>query len=415
MVRDVPLCQLRKCIVTQKPESISEKFKPSPTVWRLGIVSFLGDISSEMLYPITPIFLTLVLGASATSLGVIEGVAEGIASLLKTYSGRWSDRIGKRKVFVWVGYLFATIAKPMTGAATSWLHVLFARSFDRVGKGMRTAPRDALLAEAVEPRFHGAAFGFHRMLDTLGAALGPLIAVLFLQYHSDPAALRSMYFLAVIPGLLAFVLVLTVREGTGSKVKSGAKETETARAQPLTKSFKTYLWGWGVFSFTNSSDVFLLLKAQKSGIAVTHTIFLYAFYNLLYALLSPTFGSLSDRIGRKKVLILGLGLFSVVYGFFGFATESWHFWILFGIYGLFMAATEAVGKAFAVDLIPKEIKATGLGILGTVTGLSTILASVIAGLIWDYVGGPAPFLYGAVGAVTAIVVLSRLPSHIEAK
>lgn len=381
----------------------------SPTVVKLGLVSFFADVSSEMLYPITPIFLTLVLGASVANVGIIEGVAEGIASLLKTYSGRWSDRIQKRKTFVWVGYLFAAIAKPITGGATSWFYVLFARGFDRLGKGIRSAPRDALLAESVKPQYLGAAFGWHRMMDTLGAAIGPLIAILFLQVYSEPQHLRWIYYLAVVPGLISVLVVFTVKESTHEK--SRAKDSALKlQLSSLPKSFKTYLTAWGIFSLTNSSDVFLLLKAQKSGLSLTMTILLYAFYNLLYAISSPYLGHLSDRFGRKWVLISGLFVFALVYAAFGFAIEPWQFWCLFGIYGFYMAATEGVGKALAVDLVPKEFKATGLGLLGTVSGFATIVASSAAGLLWDHLGSQWSFFFGATGAVLAICVLFTLPN-----
>ncbi|MFM6927570.1 MAG: MFS transporter, partial [Bdellovibrio sp.] len=247
----------------------------SPTVKRLGLVSFLADVSSEMLYPITPIFLTTVLGASVASVGLIEGLAEAIASLLKTYSGFWSDKIQRRKPFIWMGYLFAAVAKPITGFSQSWAHVLFARSFDRTGKGLRTAPRDALLAESVPAHLRGSAFGWHRLMDTLGAAVGPLLAILFLKYSSN---LRSIYYLAFIPGILAVVVALGLKEKKVQRVHVAQTPT-WASFFTLPKDFKYYLFSWSIFSLTNSSDVFLLLKAQQSGISLTETILLYCFYN----------------------------------------------------------------------------------------------------------------------------------------
>lgn len=380
----------------------------TPNVIKLGLVSFFADLSSEMLYPITPIFLTLVLGATAFDIGLIEGFAEGVASLLKTYSGRWSDRLQSRKAFVWIGYLCAAIAKPLVGGATSWTHVLFARGFDRFGKGIRSAPRDALLSESVAPEFRGAAFGWHRAMDTLGAAIGPLLAVLYIHFHSDKEALRSLYYIALIPGLVATLVVFSVREKKVAPVSP--RQQKAPKAFYKSKAFKQYLMGWGLFSLTNSSDVFLLLKAQKAGISLTQTIFMYAFYNLFYALLSPYLGSLSDRLGRKWLLVGGLSVFAFVYVLFGFASDPWQFWCLFAIYGSYMAATDGVGKALAVDLVPADMKATGLGYLGTVTGLATILASAVAGLLWDKLGSQWTFFYGAAGALLAIVVLLNLPT-----
>ena len=390
--------------VESKPQALT------PTVLRLGWVSFFADVASEMLYPITPIFLTLVLGTSVANVGFIEGIAEGVASLLKATSGRWSDRIQNRKTFVWLGYLFAAVAKPITGLATSWTHVLFARSFDRVGKGIRSAPRDALLSESVAPEVRGAAFGWHRMMDTLGATTGPLLAIVFLQIWKDPASLRYLYILALIPGLISVLIVLSLKEPARRKVTALSKAPESWRLSLLTRQFKIYLTGWTCFSIANSSDVFLLLKVEKSGASLTTTILLYVFYNLLYSVMSPYFGSLSDRIGRKRILIGGLGVFAFVYTAFGFATELWQFATLFGIYGLYMAATDGVGKAFAVDLVPKNLKATGLGILGSTTGFATIAASSVAGLLWDHFGPEWTFFYGAAGAVLDMLTLSSLLS-----
>jgi MFS family permease len=388
-----------------KPTSWRDALNPS--VIKLGLVSFFADVSSEMLYPITPIFLTTVLGASAFDVGLIEGFAEGVASLLKTYSGAWSDRLQKRKTFVWLGYLLTALAKPLVGIAGSWPQVLLARGLDRFGKGIRSAPRDALLAEAVPTHLRGAAFGWHRMMDTLGAALGPVLAICFLSSHATTSeGLRHIYFLALIPGLIAVAFVFTVHEDFKPvQAASSAKNLVQGAWSP---KFKRYLWAWAIFSAANSSDVFLLLKAQKSGVSLTTTIWLYAFYSLLYALASPYLGQLSDRIGRKIILIFGLAIFAFVYVFFGLAHELWQFWILFGVYGLYMAATDGVGKALAVDLVPKERKATGVGLLGTVTGLATIFASAAAGFLWDHAGAEWTFFYGAGGAVIASFLLLLL-------
>lgn len=392
-------------IELQESETIKTQSVLNPTVKRLGLVSFFADVSSEMLYPITPIFLTVVLGASMTSLGFIEGLAEAIASLLKTYSGFWSDRIQKRKPFVWTGYLLAALAKPITGAATAWTGVLFARSLDRTGKGLRGAPRDALLADSVSADRLGAAFGWHRLMDTLGAAVGPLLAILFLQYSSN---LRLIYFWAFIPGILAVVVALGIKEA-GQKPTMSVPKIEPMFSLP--KTFKYYLFAWAVFSLANSSDVFLLLRAQQAGVSLTETILLYCSYNLFYALASPYLGGLSDRLGRKKLLIFGLVLFAGVYSGFIFATSRWQYWVLFAAYGLYMAATDGVGKAMAIDLLGKSRKATAIGYLGTVTGFATLIASTLAGALWDRWGFSATFIYGAVGALLAILLLAFLPSH----
>ncbi len=389
----------------------------NPTVVQLGLVSLFADISSEMLYPITPIFLTTVLGASMTSVGFVEGFAEAVASLLKTYSGAWSDRISRRTPFVAAGYFLSAIGKPIIGFSTGWTQVLFARSLDRTGKGLRTAPRDALLAEAVSSRLRGAAFGWHRAMDTLGAAIGPLFAIFYLSLEGQN--LRQIYYWALIPGLIAVGISLLVKE----KKAETKKERSPIRFfdfGSFSSPFKTYLGAWTLFSLTNSSDVFLLMKAKAEGIGLTEIILLYCGYNLVYSVFSPYFGALSDRIGRKGLLVSGLLVFAAVYLGFSFATAHWHFWILFGVYGTYMAATDGVGKALAVDLIESSRKATGLGALGTVTGISTVFASTIAGLLWDHFGALSTFIYGASGAFLAAVVLIQvkesiavLPSSVE--
>jgi MFS family permease len=396
-------------VVQERRRSI---FKPnlkalSSTVVRLGLVSFFADVSSEMLYPITPIFLTTTLGASMISVGLIEGVAESIASLLKTYAGAYSDRTRRRRPFIVVGYLFAAVAKPIIGFATSWPLVLVARGLDRTGKGIRTAPRDALLSDSVGLDAQGEAFGWHRLMDTLGAALGPLIAILFLS--QSPENLRPLFMWAIIPGLASVVIAMSVRE---SSLKSETKTKAVSRWKwrEASPGFKTYLLAWSVFSLSNSSDVFLILKAKSMGISLKTTILMYCFYNLIYALSSPYFGRLSDRIQRRYILISGLFVFAIVYFGFAFATVGWHFWSLFSIYALYMACTDGVGKALVVDLVPPEFKGTAIGMLGTVTGVGILGASSVAGLLWERMGSGAPFLYGAAGALISISILMFMPS-----
>lgn len=371
-------------------------------VYWMGLISFLADVSSEMLYPITPIFLTSVLGAPMMDVGAIEGLAEGLASLLKGSMGRWSDRSGHRRRFVFVGYLLTAFAKPMIGWAGSWPHVLAARSVDRVGKGVRGAPRDALLAEAVEPRFRGKAFGWHRGMDTLGAVLGPLLALWFLTNVSSN--LRQVYFWAFIPGVLAAFTVFLLRETSAQRQEAAANAG--LKSAPLPASFKYYLFSWGLFSLGNSSDAFLILRVKQSGATLAETILLYCLYNVIYAFSSPVLGSLSDSWGRKRVLVTGLFVFALVYFGFGYADELWHFASLYAIYGLYMGATDGVGKAYAVDLLPKEAKGAGLGWLGTVTGVASLFASLIAGWLWDKFGMQAAFHYGAALALVALLLIA---------
>lgn len=380
----------------------------------LGLVSLFADISSEMLYPITPLFLTSILGASMAQVGIIEGVAEAIASLLKTYSGFISDRSQHRKPWIIAGYFFSAISKPFVGLSTNWLQVLGARSFDRFGKGIRSAPRDALLAESVDPVFHGAAFGWHRAMDTLGAAIGPLLTLFLLS--SLLFSMRSLFLWAVVPGLIAVALLFFVPEKKSKKAEVAIQKILKLSSlrqdfKKFSAKFKIYLGAWGIFSLTNSSDVFLILKAKSLGTTLTQVILMYCFYNLFYALLSPVLGEWSDRLcakglSRKIILQGGLILFAMVYAGFAVVNQAWQLWVLFAFYGIYMAATDGVGKAYAVDLIPKNAKGTGLGLLGTVTGLATVMASFVAGELWDHFGAKTPFYYGAMGAVLAVLLLS---------
>ncbi len=388
------------------------------TIFRLGLVSFFADISSEMLYPVTPLFLTVVLGSSMLQVGVIEGAAEGIASLLKTYFGAWSDRTQKRLPFVFTGYLLSALSKPLIGLSSSWFGVLGARAVDRVGKGVRTAPRDALLGESVVAEERGRAFGFHRGMDSAGAAIGPLLA-LFVTSEN----MRQYYYWAVVPGLIAAALVLTVRPlGTPQVTPKKPPAPKVAfsvfwRAQ--TSNFKKFAFALGIFAFTNSSDAFLLLKVKASGYSFFATIMFYCLYNLIYSIFSPIFGRFSDRsrhgfiYGRQRMFSIGLLIFVLVYIGFSIAHLSlWAFGLLFLCYGLYMAATDGISKALALDFMTTEMHATGLGLIGTITGIATIFASVSAGFLWDHLGPSFAFLYGASGAIVTIVLILGLKTKI---
>lgn len=376
------------------------------TVIFLGLVSLFADISSEMLYPVTPLFLTSVLGASMMNLGFIEGLAEFVASLSKNLSGRFSDHFRRRKVFVWLGYALAALSKPFIGSAANWSQVLVARSLDRLGKGIRGAPRDAWLSDSVPLKLRGAAFGWHRAMDNLGAFLGPLLALLLLKiYHDD---LRRIYWLALIPGLIAVFFVFVAPEHEGP-AQAAAKPRALGKVS-YPKNFLTYVGVWALFSLTNSSDAFLILKTQKEGLPLTATILLYCGFNLSTALLSPGLGKLSDQIDRKKVLIGGFLLFAFVYAGFSAAHELWHFILLFLAYGCYVAATDGVGKALAVDLVPAHLKASGLGFMAMVSGIGTLVASTVAGALWDHFGAGSCFLYGAFGsALAAFLMFLLLP------
>ncbi len=380
----------------------------SPNVIRLGWVSFFTDLASEMLYPLTPLFLTALLGVPVAVVGVIEGVAEATASLLKTLSGRWSDRSGRRRPYVLAGYTLSAFAKPLIGFANGWGLVLVARVADRFGKGLRSSARDALLADSTPPESRGRAFGWHRAMDTSGAVLGPIVALGLLKLCDNN--LRPVFFLALVPGICSALLVLTLQDRRREGPPPTPAELSLAR---LPSPFRRYLLAWGVFSVANSSDVFLILRAEQLFGSTTLTVWLYVFYNIVYAVASPGLGGLSDRLGRRVVLVGGLVVFAIVYAGLAFASAGWMVWALFGVYGLYTAATDGVGKAFAVDLVPKELRASAVGVLGTVTGVATLLASSIAGGLWTLVAPWATFAYGAAGAVLGALLLPAAPPRDE--
>jgi MFS family permease len=418
----------------------------TPNVIRLGLVSFFADVASEMLYPLIPVFLTAVLGAPVAVVGLIEGSAEATASILKSVSGVISDRTRKRIPWIFGGYSLSAVSKPFMALATGWPLVLVARVADRTGKGLRTSPRDALLADSTAADTRGRAFGWHRAMDTMGAVVGPLLALALITLLGGGTGpnLRLILLLAFIPGAIGALLVLTVKESAkgkeaakpaSSSAEAGvagllagdsvntqaatlegsgrlepARSPATPAAEPfalrdLPSPYRKYLLAWGIFALTNSSDVFLILKARDLGFGVAGVTGLYCLYNLVYAAGSPLFGHRSDTVGRPRVLMAGLAVFAVVYMGFAMATKGWMLWGLFAVYGLYIAATEGVGKAAAVDLVPSHLRGTAVGVLGTVSGVATLAASTVAGILWSVVGPSAAFAFGASGAVVAIALL----------
>jgi MFS family permease len=369
----------------------------------LGLVSLLSDVASEMIYPLLPLFLTSVLGASAAAIGTIEGFAESVASLLKLASGWLSDRV-RRKPLVLFGYGLAAIVRPLIGVATSVSQVMAIRISDRVGKGVRTSPRDALLADSVDASIRGRAFGFHRASDNMGAVLGPLVAWVLLQWVHVP--LRSAFLWAVIPGALSVVvLILFVKE------KSLAAESRSAgpaqsrpkvpRGQPLGSAFWKYQAVLLVFTLGCSTDAFLLLRASHLGVPMSMIPLLWAVHNLVKSLTNIPGGALSDRIGRKPLLIAGWIWYAIVYLLFGRATSQWQIWALFLMYGLYFGLTEGVESAMVADLVPAARRGTAYGWYNLTIGLGALPASVIFGIVWDRFSPATAFTMGAVLAGVA--------------
>jgi MFS family permease len=368
------------------------KSKISKQVFILGMVSLFTDIASEMLYPVTPIFLTTVLGSSMALVGVIEGIAEVTAGLLKGYFGNLSDKVGKRSIFIVLGYGISAIAKPLPGIIQNIPIVLASRVSDRVGKGIRTAPRDALLASYSDGN-SGAVFGFHRAMDTLGAAIGPIIALILLNFFPDNFQL--IFLVAFVPSVIAVFFTLLVKDKqTSVKVKSRKNYLEFWKSAP--KQYKKILFLIVTFSLVNSSDVFLILKSKDISNSGTLAILGYVFYNLIYAASSYPLGGLSDKLGKQKVFSFGLIIFSAVYFGFAFIENINLIWILFAFYGIYAAATEGVSKAWISDLIPNEQRGSAIGLLTMLTSFAIMLGSFLTGILWDKFGSQFPFLLSAI-------------------
>lgn len=364
-------------------------------------VSFANDLASEMLYPIVPLFLTITLGAPVAVVGLIEGIAEGVAVGLRGVAGRLSD-LGKARRRPWIaaGYGASAVGRPIIAAAPAWGFVLVGRLVDRLGKAARTAPRDALIRDSTPRALFGAAFGYHRALDTAGAVIGPLVAVGLLAVG---LSLRSVLWVAVVPGAVALLLVLRVREASARSLLEPAGTETGVRALP--RAFWIVLAIWVVFSLGNSSDVFLLLRAHDLGAGTTLAVLAYAAYNFVYASLSWPFGALSDRVPRPTVLAGGLTVFVLVYLGFALAPGPWAIWPLFVMYGVYIAATEGVARAWVADYAPEGAVGTAYGLFAAASGGALLVASVVAGVLWSQVAPAAPFVLGAASATLALFAL----------
>lgn len=370
----------------------------------LGVVSGLTDISSEMLYPIVPIFLTSVLGAPMQVVGLIEGVAEATASFVKILGGRLSDRYGKRKPFVVAGYSLSALSKPLLALAATWHFVLFSRFIDRVGKGLRTSARDALIAGSIDKEHWGKAFGFHRAMDTLGAALGPLTALALIHFMgAEKPDYRFIFMAAFVPALLGVgVLVYFVKEAAASRPAG----SPAPAAEPMTSDFKTFVVLYAIFALGNSSDVFLIMKAKSMGFTLTHVILAYTGYNLVYAALASPAGWLSDRLGKIQTMRFGFLVFAAVYLGFAVADQPWMIWALFALYGFYGAFNEGIAKAVIAHLSGSGNRASAMGYFQGTLGFLTFASSALAGFLWDQVSPSAPFVVGAAGALLSGAALT---------
>jgi MFS family permease len=375
----------------------------SRNTFLLALSSLFADISTEMLYPVLPIFLTQVLHASGSIVGLVDGVAQATQNIVQGFSGTISDRLQRRKPVALIGYLLAAIAKPMMGLATVWPALLGARLVDRLGAGIRSAPRDALVASSVDEHDRGRAFGLEGFGDNAGAFLGPLLA-LFLLYGLN-LDLRSVFYLAIIPGLLAFLMVLLVGE---KQVTVAAKSKIAINLRQFPRRYWYYLLATALFAVGNSSNAFLILQTRDVGVSLEITILIYAAFNLVAALISYPAGALSDRWGRRNILLAAFAVFLVAYLGFALTRNVLLIGALFVLYGLYQGAFRAVGKALASDLVPQQLRASGVGWYSTTIGLLQLVASIAAGLLWDRIGHPAVFYFGALFAAVGIVGLLAL-------
>jgi len=370
----------------------------------LGITSLLTDISSEMVYPLLSVYLVVQLGASPAILGLVEGIAESAASLLKVFSGYFSDKIKARKPFAIFGYASSVVGKLFLYLSVSWGYFLFGRVIDRFGKGIRTAPRDALIADSAGQGKKGAAFGLHRAMDTLGAAIGVTLAYFLVAGSKDN--IKNIFLLSVIPAALGVAFLFFIKEKKRTLQPQAKSEKIQFKWRALDKKLKLFLIFTFIFTLGNSSNQFLLLRAKELGNPLTKVILFYLVYNITYFLVSYPAGRLSDKIGRKKLLVLGYVFYGIVYFCFAVNKSPHVFWFLFAMYGLYIGFTEGVEKALVADIAPVNLRATTIGLHATLVGIGLLPASLLAGLLWKYVAPQAAFYFGAVMGLAASIGLA---------
>lgn len=370
-------------------------------IYLLAFTSLFGDISTEMLYPVLPLFITRELGAPASVVGIVEGVAEATQNIVQGGSGWLADRMGRSKPVALVGYSLAALAKPTLALAAVWQHVLASRFTDRLGTGIRSAPRDTLIANAIDPRQRGAAFGLEGIGDNLGAVIGPLFAAALLYLlHVD---LRAIFLIAFVPGAIAVLLISLVPEAP----RTGARGPRL-RIAALPGRYWRYLAAIAVFGIGNASSAFIVLRAADIGIPAELALLVYAGYNLVAALASYPAGELSDALGRTRLMVATLLVLGLAFAGLAFANSGWMVALLFALYGVHRGALRAVGKALAVDLVPEQLRASALGLYSSTLGLSALVAGPVAGFLWDRVGPTATFGYGAACAFLGAVLVALL-------
>ncbi len=374
-------------------------------VFFTGMVSFFMDVSSEMIYPLVPLFLANALGVNKSMIGLIEGLAESTASLLKVFSGWFSDRIGQRKGLMLAGYAISTLSRPLMATARIWPQALASRFTDRLGKGIRTAPRDAIIAESAQATHLGRAFSFHRAMDTMGAVVGPAITLSLLGIFNNDY--RLIFWCSMVPGIIAVILIILFIQ---EKKKRPMPHTEQPRLSfgHFDWKVKCFILIAALFALGNSSDAFLILRAEQIGIPTVMIPAVYLVFNLVYSLSSIPAGMAADRFGKKRIILLGFVLFAGLYYGFAVAKNAAAIWVLFGLYGLFMGLTEGIQKAFLATIIPPDFKATAFGVYAAAVGIAMFPASLIAGWLWDHVSPAATFYFGAATAALSALLFMML-------
>ena len=378
-------------------------------VFILGLVSLFTDLSSQMVFPLIPLFLITVLGTGAYAVGIVEGAAETTASLLKVVSGYWSDKIKRRKPFVLFGYSLSAITKPLFAFATIWSFVLFVRVIERIGKGLRTAPRDAIVAESSDESVRGKAYGFHRAMDGIGSVSGAALAFLLLPI----LGYRNIFLFAFIPGIIAVFVILFIKEK-----KTPAKEEETKEIsiklsfKELPMNLKLFIIVSSIFALGHFGYAFLLLRAVDIGLADRMAILLYVLFYIVYTVCAIPSGILSDKIGRKPVLRAGYAIFGITSLGLVFTSNIYSILLLFVTYGIFYAMIDGAQRAFVVDLAPEHLKATALGTFHTAIGLVALPGGYIAGLLWDKISPETTFIYGLTLAVISLILFTFVKDKI---
>lgn len=373
-------------------------------VYFIGLVSFFADISSEMVYPIIPLYLATVFGATPALIGLIEGIAESVASLLKVYSGYITDKYKRKKAVAFTGYATGVIYKIALILASSWAWVLVARVIDRIGKGIRTTPRDVMVSDCATEGCSGKAFGIHKSLDMAGSALGILFAFLIMKSADGNYNYQQIFYISIIPALLSLVMFAKIKEKKQVRIVK-PRESFRHNYNKLDAGLKLYIFVAFLFTLGNSSNVFLLLRAKSIGFDDTTVILLYFIYSVSASALAIPAGKRSDKVGRKKLLVTGYFVFALVYLGFAFVTSQALMVFLFVLYGAYTAMIAGVERAFIAEISPPELKGTMLGLHATVVGIALLPASTVAGILWTVFGAPAPFILGASLASAAAIVL----------